>query len=120
MPFRIRVTVAILLALFGAAVVAPLVVPIAELEGTVPAEQLLGPDGRFVEVDGRAVHVREGSGPASGDRAPLLLIHGFGSSLEASVKKWAARAGWGFSPGMRSTRSSASGTWSSSRSRRTR
>ena len=81
MPFRIRVTVAILLALFGAAVIAPLVIPISELEGTVPAEQLADPDSRFLEVDGRSVHLKERDGGTADERPPLLLIHGFGSSL---------------------------------------
>jgi pimeloyl-ACP methyl ester carboxylesterase len=83
MPYRIRVTVAILLALLGAAIFAPLIIPIAELDGTVPAEQLAGPDSRFVEVQGRSVHLRESARAADVERPTLLLLHGFGSSLES-------------------------------------
>jgi pimeloyl-ACP methyl ester carboxylesterase len=83
MPFRIRITVAILLALLGAAIFAPLIIPIAELEGTVPAAQLAGPESRFIEVQGRSVHLREGARVAGAERPTIVLLHGFGSNLES-------------------------------------
>lgn len=87
MPFRIKVTVAILLALLGAAVFAPLVVPVSELEGTVPAAQLAQSDSRFIDVNGRSVHYREGAFTGAAASGPaLLFLHGFGSNL-ASWRK---------------------------------
>jgi pimeloyl-ACP methyl ester carboxylesterase len=86
MPFRIRVTVAILLALLGALILAPLIVPIADLEGTVPARQLAGADSRFVEVGGLAVHYRETGSGADSERPALVFLHGFGNNL-ASWRK---------------------------------
>lgn len=83
MPFRIRVTLAVLLALLGAAIFAPLIVPISELSDTVPAGQLADDDSRFVQVDGRAVHYKEGAVGAAADGPALLLLHGFGSNLES-------------------------------------
>ena len=88
MPFRIRVTLAILFALIGAAIFAPLIVPIPELEGTVPAAQLADADSRFVEVAGLDVHLKEGAfgDDVAAGRPALLFLHGFGSNL-ASWRK---------------------------------
>ncbi len=47
-----------------------------------PARQLAGPDDRFVTVDGLELRYRE-YGQAGPDRPTLLLIHGFGNSLQS-------------------------------------
>lgn len=77
MPFRIRLTLALLLAGFLAALILPLILPIPPLENTVPEAQLADAESRFVEVDGLTVHYKE-AGEGGFD---LLLLHGFGSSL---------------------------------------
>lgn len=76
MPFRIRVSLAVILALLALLLIGPLVLPIPELD-TVPPSALAGPDSRFVEVDGIEVHYLEAGRAGLG--TPLLLLHGFGS-----------------------------------------
>ncbi len=57
-------------------VLLPLLVPIPELEGTVPPQTLAGPESEFVSILGLNVHVeRAGAGTP-----PLVLLHGFGAS----------------------------------------
>lgn len=82
MPFRIKVSLAILLALLGVLVLGPLLVPVPPLEGVVPAAELADPDSRFVEVDGVRLHVKEW-GEAREGGVDLVLLHGFGSSTES-------------------------------------
>lgn len=53
-----------------------LLAPLVPLPGTVPPEQLVGPDGRFLEADGIDVHYQE----YGEDRTAVLLLHGFGAS----------------------------------------
>ncbi len=48
----------------------------------VPAAQLAAPEDRFVEIDGLRLRYRE-YGAASPGRPQLLLIHGFGNSLQS-------------------------------------
>ena len=78
MPFRLKVSLAVLLSLLTIALVGPLIVPILPVPDTVPEAQLADPDSQFVEVDGVTVHYKtagvEGEGPT------FVLIHGFGSS----------------------------------------
>lgn len=51
-------------------------------EPEVPIASLAGPDDRFVEVEGIRLRYREW-GSAAADRPTLLLIHGFGNSLQS-------------------------------------
>lgn len=71
-----KVVVILLAALLVLALIGPLVVPLPELEGVVPPEQLADPDSRFIDVDGVTVHYKEAG---QGDTT-LLLLHGFASS----------------------------------------
>lgn len=72
-----RILLTLLLGLFLLLTVGPYLVPIPELEGTLPPEQLADPDSRFVEIEGITVHHK-----VMGQGEPLLvLLHGFGSSL---------------------------------------
>lgn len=76
MPFRIRITVAILLALLILLLVGPLFVPIQPLEDTVPPHELAYPDSKFASLSGLSVHYQErGAGQPA-----FVLLHGFGSS----------------------------------------
>lgn len=56
--------------------VAPFLVPVPPVEGTVAPELLADPDSRFAEIDGIDVHYKAAG---TGDDA-LLLLHGFASS----------------------------------------
>ena len=80
MPFRLRVSLAILLALLLTVVLGPLVIPIRELDDTVPASQLAGPDSRFIAIGGLEIHYQSSVPPRSAGPPPLMLLHGFGSS----------------------------------------
>lgn len=62
--------------MMGAAVVAPMLVPVPPLEDVVPPEQLADPDSRFLEVNGLKVHAKiAGSGEPA-----IILLHGLASS----------------------------------------
>ena len=80
MPFRIKVSLAIVLALLGVVVFGPLLIPTSPLEDVVPASELADPDSRFVPVAGLDIHVKDAGAPASGAPA-FVLLHGFGASL---------------------------------------
>ena len=82
MPFRIKVSLAIVALLVALAVVVPLVLPIAPLEGTRPVSELAGPDARFVDAAGVRLHVATAgppADPAAEDATAFVLLHGFGS-----------------------------------------
>lgn len=69
----IRLTLSLLTVLLLTAAIGPLIVPIPPLEGTLPPEQLAGPDSRFVEAAGVRLHAL-----ASGSGEPgVVLLHGF-------------------------------------------
>ncbi|MCB0101240.1 MAG: alpha/beta hydrolase [Anaerolineales bacterium] len=68
----IFITVIILLAL-----VAPFLIPVPPLEGTVAAETLADEDSKFIDVNGLKVHYK-----IYGEGEPVfILLHGFGASL---------------------------------------
>ncbi len=70
----VLIALAVLLLL---ALVVPLLIPVRPPEGTVPVEQLAGPDGRFADLDGVHVYYK-----VAGQGQPaLLLLHGFAASL---------------------------------------
>jgi len=72
-----RLILIVLLVLAVLLAVGPYLIPIPQLEGTLPPEQLADPDSRFVEIEGIDVHYK-----VMGQGQPLLvLLHGFGASL---------------------------------------
>ena len=80
MPFRIKVSLAIILTFVVLALVGPLVVPVSPLQGTRNEAQLALPDSSFTEVDGLAVHHIDMDMSAAGSPVlarPLLLLHGY-------------------------------------------
>lgn len=80
MPFRIKAFGVVLGLLVLLVLVVPLVVPIAEPEGVRPLAEVAGPDARYVDVLGVALHVElEPDVPVPG-RPTMLLLHGFPSS----------------------------------------
>jgi pimeloyl-ACP methyl ester carboxylesterase len=57
--------------------VGPFLVPVPPLEKTLPVEDLVDPDSRFIEVNGLRVHYKSyGQGEPA-----FILLHGFGASL---------------------------------------
>lgn len=79
MPFRIKVSLAIILALLGLVVLGPLLIPSTPLEDVAPARQLADDDSRFVAVADLDVHVKAAGNPAAGG-PDFVLLHGFGAS----------------------------------------
>lgn len=79
MPFRIRVSLAIVLSLLGLAVLGPFMFPVPPLEDTVPARQLADPNSQFLRAAGAELHVKTYGEP--GAETVYLLLHGFGASL---------------------------------------
>ena len=76
MPFRIRVSLAILLALLALIVVGPFLIPKGPLDDTVPARTLATEESTFTSVDGVSIHYLElGDGPTA-----FLLLHGYPSN----------------------------------------
>ena len=72
----IRAAGALLAGLLLLAIVAPLLIPLPPLEGTLPPADLADEDGRFIELRGIQVHYKaRGSGEPS-----MILMHGFLSS----------------------------------------
>lgn len=80
MPFRIKVSLAILALLALSIFVLPLVLPIRPPPDTRPARTLADPDSKFIEVDGISVHYKtRGPAPTAGTPA-FVLLHDFARS----------------------------------------
>lgn len=70
----IAITLAVLLIIL---LIAPLLVPVAPLEGTLPETALADSDSRFIQINGINVHYKQmGSG-----EPVIILLHGFGASV---------------------------------------
>lgn len=80
MPFRLKVSLALLLAIIGAVIVVPFILPVPPLENTVAEAELASPDSLFVEVGDVTLHYKEVASSADSDLT-FILLHGFGSSL---------------------------------------
>jgi pimeloyl-ACP methyl ester carboxylesterase len=72
-----RLAFLVLVLLACCVLLGPLAVPIAEVRGTVPVEQLADPDSLFRDIDGLLVHYKvvDGEDPA------IVLLHGFAASV---------------------------------------
>jgi pimeloyl-ACP methyl ester carboxylesterase len=71
-----RVVLIALAALVLLVMVGPLLVPVPPLENTRTPEELAGPDGRFLKINGLSVHYE-----LYGQGEPFyVLLHGFGAS----------------------------------------
>jgi pimeloyl-ACP methyl ester carboxylesterase len=73
----------------GVLLIGPFLVPVPPLTGTVPAETLADPDGRFAEVNGLKVYYKL----AGKGQPALLLLHGFLASLYSWREVFAPLAG---------------------------
>lgn len=91
MPFRIRVTLIVLVVLAAAVVLLPLIWPGAPLEGAVDVEELRGEDATLVPVEeGLRLHAvvsagaeAEDGSPGAGAASGFVFLHGFGSNLRS-------------------------------------
>lgn len=73
----LRVVGIILAALILILSIGPFLIPVPPLENTIPAEQFVDADSKFVEVNGVNVHYKTwGQGEPT-----FILLHGFGASL---------------------------------------
>jgi pimeloyl-ACP methyl ester carboxylesterase len=73
----LRTTGIILTVLALIVLIGPFLIPVPPLENTVPVEQLVDEDSKFVEVNGVNVHYKTwGEGEST-----FLLLHGFGASV---------------------------------------
>lgn len=73
----LRTTGIILTVLALIVLIGPFLIPVLPLENTVPLEQLVDADSKFVEVNGINVHYKTyGQGEPT-----FILLHGFGASL---------------------------------------
>lgn len=80
MPFRLKVTVSLLLTLLLLVLIGPLLVPVPALTGTHDPAELAGEDSSFIEADGISIHfvdqdLREPLSPQLSE--PLVLLHGY-------------------------------------------
>jgi pimeloyl-ACP methyl ester carboxylesterase len=80
MPFRIRVSLAILLALALLVVLGPFLIPIPPLADTVSELELADDDSRFVEIGDLDVHFKSSSLPLESTTA-FVLLHGSGTGV---------------------------------------
>ena len=116
MPFRIRVSLAIILALTLTVVIGPFLIPAPDLEETVPAAQLADDDSQFIDVFGLTVHYKTSS-PQPVAKGPIFLfLHGFASSLYTwhEVMGPLGQPGWSISldrPAFGLTERPNRGTW---------
>jgi len=78
MPFRIRISLAIVLGLLTLVFIGPLITPVRPLTDTLPIEDLLDADSQFVELNDLKVHYKTAGDPNAD--LSFVLIHGFGAS----------------------------------------
>jgi len=71
-----RVLLWIVGGLMALLVLGPFLIPVPPLEGTSPAQDVAGPEGQFLELEGLDVYVLQ---EGKGERA-YILLHGFGAS----------------------------------------
>lgn len=119
MPFRIRITLSILLTLLVLALVGPLLVPVRPLEGTHAETELSHEQSSFAELPGLSIHYVELDRHEAGDpqlSAPVLLLHGylFNTATWRDVQPSLAQTGPVISfdrPGFGLTSRPAAGSW---------
>jgi pimeloyl-ACP methyl ester carboxylesterase len=99
MPFRIRISLAILFALVLTVVIGPFLIPTPQLEGTVPAAQLADADSQFINIAGLTVHYKTSSAIPVAEGPILFFLHGFASTLYSwhEVMDDLGKTGWSIS-----------------------
>jgi pimeloyl-ACP methyl ester carboxylesterase len=81
MPFRLKISLAIFLALLSTALFVPFFVAVPPLPDTVTERELADPDSQFVDVNGVTLHYKTSSVTPPENAPTFILLHGFGSSL---------------------------------------
>lgn len=93
MPFRIRITLIVLVAFAAAVLLLPLVWPIAPLEGVAPARDVAPADARWIDAGALDLHARfEAPAAPAGGQPGVAFLHGFGSNLESFARVQASLA----------------------------
>ncbi len=80
MPFRIKVSLAVLLSLLTVLLIGPLIYPISPLSDTVDPHDLADPDSRFIRVNDIEVHYKQSTLEPLEPDLNFILLHGFGAS----------------------------------------
>ncbi|UCH25567.1 MAG: alpha/beta hydrolase [Trueperaceae bacterium] len=80
MPFRIKVSLAILLAMAVLVALGPFLIPIPPLTDTVDEQELADDDSQFIDIGDLNVHVKSSSLPLEGTSA-FVLLHGSGTGI---------------------------------------
>ena len=79
MPFRIKISLAVLLSLLTLLIIGTLITTVRPLENTVDSESLADADSQFIDLRDLKVHYKTAGDPNS--ETSFILLHGFGSSL---------------------------------------
>jgi pimeloyl-ACP methyl ester carboxylesterase len=80
MPFRLKVSLAIFLALLSTAFFVPFIYPVPPLENTVAERELAESDSLFIDVNDVTLHYKDTPAQTESDLT-FIMLHGFGSAL---------------------------------------
>jgi pimeloyl-ACP methyl ester carboxylesterase len=80
MTFRLKLSLAILLAILSTAFFVPFIYPVPPLENTVSKQELADPDSLFIDVNDVTIHYKDTPATTQSD-VTFIMLHGFGSAL---------------------------------------
>ncbi len=80
MTFRLKISLAIFLAMLSTALFVPFIYPVPPLENTVSEKELAEPDSLFVDVNDVTIHYQDRPAKMESDLS-FIMLHGFGSAL---------------------------------------
>ncbi len=80
MTFRLKVSLAIVLALLSTVLFVPFIYPVPLLEDTVSERELADSDSLFIDVNDVTIHYKDTPATTQSDQT-FILLHGFGSAL---------------------------------------
>jgi pimeloyl-ACP methyl ester carboxylesterase len=79
MPFRLKISLALFIAILLSLLLIPLFVPIPALQNTVSERGLADADSQFIEVGEVTLHYKESSRTPPENSPTFILLHGFGA-----------------------------------------
>jgi pimeloyl-ACP methyl ester carboxylesterase len=79
MPFRLKISLALFIAILLSLLIIPLFVPIPPLQNTLTETDLADEDSQFIDVGEVRVHYKESSQVPPENSPTFILLHGFGS-----------------------------------------